>query len=579
MSEFTLPAVEPNSVSRGDAQKQQQQRWSGNKKQSQLMLELSMMKQQTKEREGAERYQSKVLALKTRVDKLSYQAKQIQAHNAQFRRGWLQNGSAEQNLRDLEVELSLAHEELMKKDQVIERLNNQIRNASWRENNDATHTAHTEIAKLEIAKLENSYKELKAENEKLKAQIDELHRTHHNTEEELNHAMPSHRPASAPTSASKIEQVMKQLQAEKVSMQTEVQQLRTDVYNLEHGITVENLKQENLIMMGSVGQLREKVADLTTKLEKSRREIHNHDMLVHESLTKLEVMDDKEADELIDDAVASGNLQKALSALLSSNVSSVRIANKALLKFTIRVKAQQDKNQQSKTAAAGVEGAELTPDKPPLYKQKSTNPHKAHALDIIQMVQKMVLHPSEALNSRRASRISQYESGPEVVRPSTAREEALDYDCFLGGSCNPTNWRSEIALVELKKHNVKYYNPQRSDWSPALVEVEAHAKEAASVLLFVIDKQTRAIGSMLEAVEHISRGRLVVLSVQQIEEGSDIGGVVVVGNELKDLNRARSYLVDIARRHECPCFTDENSIEEAIQSVITKIKDIKLMED
>lgn len=31
---------------------------------------------------------------------------------------------------------------------------------------------------------------------------------------------------------------------------------------------------------------------------------------------------------------------------------------------------------------------------------------------------------------------------------------------FLGGSCNPTTWRSEIAIPLLEKHLVDYYNPQ-----------------------------------------------------------------------------------------------------------------------
>jgi hypothetical protein len=31
---------------------------------------------------------------------------------------------------------------------------------------------------------------------------------------------------------------------------------------------------------------------------------------------------------------------------------------------------------------------------------------------------------------------------------------------FLGGSCNPTTWRTDIAIPSFAKHGIKYYNPQ-----------------------------------------------------------------------------------------------------------------------
>jgi len=30
---------------------------------------------------------------------------------------------------------------------------------------------------------------------------------------------------------------------------------------------------------------------------------------------------------------------------------------------------------------------------------------------------------------------------------------------FLGGSCNPTTWRSDIAIPFFKQHGITYYNP------------------------------------------------------------------------------------------------------------------------
>jgi len=120
---------------------------------------------------------------------------------------------------------------------------------------------------------------------------------------------------------------------------------------------------------------------------------------------------------------------------------------------------------------------------------------------------------------------------------------------FLGGSCDPTTWRRDIAIPLLSAHGVTYYNPQVDEWSPELVETEANAKAEARVLLFVIDGQTRAIASMLEAAEYIGDGRTVVLVIQDMPDGTEVDGHAVTGRELKDLNRARAYLRDIAERH------------------------------
>lgn len=82
---------------------------------------------------------------------------------------------------------------------------------------------------------------------------------------------------------------------------------------------------------------------------------------------------------------------------------------------------------------------------------------------------------------------------------------------------------------------------------------EAKAKEVCDVLLFVIDRDTRAIASMLEATEYIMSSRRVVIVIMDIPEGTTIDGEVVVGRQLKDLNRARAFLCDIAARHQKYC--------------------------
>merc|ERR1719181_175194 len=96
--------------------------------------------------------------------------------------------------------------------------------------------------------------------------------------------------------------------------------------------------------------------------------------------------------------------------------------------------------------------------------------------------------------------------------PMAARKGAHG-KVFLGGSCNPTTWRRDTAMPAFDAAGVPYYNPQVDDWTPELVQIEAEAKESAEVLLFVIDAQTRALASIVEASEYICRGRHVVLSV------------------------------------------------------------------
>lgn len=145
---------------------------------------------------------------------------------------------------------------------------------------------------------------------------------------------------------------------------------------------------------------------------------------------------------------------------------------------------------------------------------------------------------------------------------SVARKKQV----FLGGSCNPTTWRKDAAIPAIEKAKVAFYNPQVDDWKPELVEVEARAKAESEVLLFVIDAQTRSIASILEATEYTVAGRLVLLVVDDIADGTAIEGQKVTGRELKDLNRARAYLRDLADRH--PNATVYPDVAAAVAAVV-----------
>merc|ERR1711871_162748 len=101
-----------------------------------------------------------------------------------------------------------------------------------------------------------------------------------------------------------------------------------------------------------------------------------------------------------------------------------------------------------------------------------------------------------------------------------------------------------------------YYNPQVEEWSPDLVAIEQAAKTRATIVLFIIDGTTRSLASMVECAELICSGRNVVTVIQDVEDGQEIAGSKVTGRELKDLNRARTYLSDVAARFDLHVFTD-----------------------
>lgn len=104
-----------------------------------------------------------------------------------------------------------------------------------------------------------------------------------------------------------------------------------------------------------------------------------------------------------------------------------------------------------------------------------------------------------------------------------SEEPALEApEVFLGGSCNPTTWRADVAMPELKKQGISFYNPvslplykhgmithwnsskqQVSQWTPDLIALEHRAKEKARVLFFVMDSETRASAGAIEAA-HIA---------------------------------------------------------------------------
>lgn len=64
-------------------------------------------------------------------------------------------------------------------------------------------------------------------------------------------------------------------------------------------------------------------------------------------------------------------------------------------------------------------------------------------------------------------------------------------------------------------------------WAPELVAQEHDAKQSASVLLFVVDSQTRSTGGMIEVAYLVASGRCVVLVAHPYRPGQSIMGETI----------------------------------------------------
>ena len=150
------------------------------------------------------------------------------------------------------------------------------------------------------------------------------------------------------------------------------------------------------------------------------------------------------------------------------------------------------------------------------------------------------------------------------------------YDVFLGGSCNPTTWRTDTAIPFLKSKGITYYNPQQPNWVPEMIELEHQAKQTSKVLLFVISNQTRNVVSLIEvaylAGGSMARGRRLVLCMEQFPTsgGHRIGDEEVSCQELSDLTSGLITVQDLVERQEIPVF---DALDVALSCTSKMIQD------
>ncbi|ESN92803.1 hypothetical protein HELRODRAFT_185164 [Helobdella robusta] len=147
---------------------------------------------------------------------------------------------------------------------------------------------------------------------------------------------------------------------------------------------------------------------------------------------------------------------------------------------------------------------------------------------------------------------------------------AAGFQVFLGGSCNPTTWRTDIAIPFLKKHGITYYNPQVCNWKPNLMELEDQAKQTAQLLFFVIDNKTRSSASMVEVAYIAGCDRQLILVVKKFQPPVYIYGELLRQSELDDLERSHAYLIDLSERMGIPVFNDICTALNCTKKVITQ---------
>lgn len=171
-------------------------------------------------------------------------------------------------------------------------------------------------------------------------------------------------------------------------------------------------------------------------------------------------------------------------------------------------------------------------------------------------------------------RLTNMVRGQGDIRPLD--HEPRKRDVFLGGACGSSTWRENIAIPHFRKHAISYVNPQLPQWSTRYIPIEAALKDTCRLLLYVITAETRAITSMLEAGHFIGQGCNVVLVIQHLSEGTHVDGALLSPTAIRDYNRARSYLSDLANRDGVPVF---DKVEEAVKAVVHKLKNGHKVQD
>jgi len=151
------------------------------------------------------------------------------------------------------------------------------------------------------------------------------------------------------------------------------------------------------------------------------------------------------------------------------------------------------------------------------------------------------------------------------------RSTTSAYDVFLGGSCNPTSWRQDIAIPHFKSQDITFYNPQQANWVPEMIELEHQAKVTSQILFYVINEQTRNVASMMEVCQYAGSNRKLIVVLNPYP-GPDhqINGEKLTKAEYEDLQSAMETVQDLIERQSIPVF---NNIRVALNCTTKVLKE------
>lgn len=139
---------------------------------------------------------------------------------------------------------------------------------------------------------------------------------------------------------------------------------------------------------------------------------------------------------------------------------------------------------------------------------------------------------------------------------------------FLGGACGGTTWRRDVAIPALEAAGVTYVDPQLApgQWTEAYGRTEMDAKDAADVLVFVINGETRGVASVAEVAYYLAAGRALALAITDLPDPVALDGRRLERAERDDLNRGRVFVRTMARERGVPVFDAVGpAIEHAIR--------------
>ena len=164
----------------------------------------------------------------------------------------------------------------------------------------------------------------------------------------------------------------------------------------------------------------------------------------------------------------------------------------------------------------------------------------------------------------------------KLVNNGTAvKKNGCSYDVFLGGSCNPTTWRKDLAIPHFKSAGITFYNPQQSNWVPEMIELEHQAKQTSRLLFFVANEKTRNVVSMIEISYLAGKKRTLICCLSCYpEKGHSINGESLSPTERWDLQGGMTVVNDLVERNGIPVF---DNIQVALECATKVVKeDIKL---